>query len=116
MLTEPREALPRSSTYTVTPSQPARIDLTTIFEDRPPPLHTKGIYSIQGDALTYCVASPDQPRPSEFATRKGDGHTLAVLKRVRHESRESGVGVALRNDADPRQWVPLRPAHGQPAK
>src|SRR6266481_5773016 len=104
MLTEPREALPRSSTFTVTPSQPALIDLTTIFEDRPPPLYTKGIYSIYGDVLTYCVASPDQPRPSEFATRKGDGYTLAVLKRVRHETRQSGAGVALKNNADARRW------------
>ena len=82
MLNEPREALPRSSTYTLTASQPARIDLTTVYQGDPTRLETKGIYSLGGDVLTYCVAAPGRPRPTEFATAKGDGHTLVVLKRA----------------------------------
>jgi uncharacterized protein (TIGR03067 family) len=82
MLTEPREALPRSSTYRLTAEQPARIDLTTVSQDDPAGLHTSGIYSLQGDVLTYCIAAPGQPRPAEFATTKGDGCTLVVLKRL----------------------------------
>src|SRR6516165_585480 len=81
MLTEPREALPRSSTYTLTAARPALIDLTTVSPDNPT-LHTRGIYSLQGDVLTYCIAAPGRPRPAEFATAKGDGHTLVVLKRL----------------------------------
>lgn len=45
------------------------------------PLHTKAIYAIEGDRMTYCVAPPGKPRPSGFVTRKGDGYTLASLKR-----------------------------------
>ena len=95
MLTEPREALPRSSTYTLTAARPALIDLTTVSQDNPTRLHTRGIYSLQGDVLTYCVAGPGGPRPAEFATTKGDGRTLVVLKRSPLERRQAD-GVASR--------------------
>jgi uncharacterized protein (TIGR03067 family) len=103
MLIEPREALARSSTYTLPTDQPGWIDLTTVYEGesdrfREPallevvqgvkgPLHTAAIFAIEGDRLTYCVAAPDQPRPTEFVTRKGDGYTLVSLKRHATNSR-----------------------------
>jgi uncharacterized protein (TIGR03067 family) len=87
MLNEPREALPRSSTYTLTASRPAHIDLTTVYQGDPTRLDTKGIYALRGDALTYCIAAPGRPRPVEFATAKGDGHTLVVLQRAVPEPR-----------------------------
>ena len=93
MLTEPREALLRTSTYTVTAGQPALIDLTTVIQDNPAPLHTSGIFRLQGDDLTYCVGAPDRPRPTELATAKGDGRTLVVLKRLPPE-RQRADGVA----------------------
>jgi hypothetical protein len=71
-----------ASTYKVLPGQPAGIDLTTVYEGKPPALHTKAIYSLRGDVLTYCIAPPGQPRPSAFATTKGDGLTLVVLRRL----------------------------------
>jgi uncharacterized protein (TIGR03067 family) len=82
MLTEPREALLRTSTYTLTAGRPTLIDLTTVFPDNATRLHTSGIYSLQGDVLMYCIAAPGCPRPTEFATTAGDGRTLVVLKRV----------------------------------
>ena len=89
MLTEPREALPRSSTYTLTAARPALIDLTTVSQDSPTRLYTKGIYLLQGDVLRYCIAAPGRPRPTEFATTKGDGYTLVVLKRIAVERRQA---------------------------
>jgi len=83
MITEPREALPRTSTFTLIAGQPASIDLTTVHQGDDPTLHTLGIYSIDGDLLTYCIAAPDVPRPTQFATAQGDGCTLVVLKRLR---------------------------------
>jgi len=47
-----------------------------------PPLHTRAIYEIEADRLTYCVAPPGQRRPAEFVTKKGDGYTLVSLKRI----------------------------------
>jgi uncharacterized protein (TIGR03067 family) len=82
MLTEPRAGSARSSTFKLIAARPAQIDLTTIFEDGSDPLYTKGIYSIQGDDLTYCIAPPGQPRPAELVTQKGDECTLVVLKRA----------------------------------
>ncbi len=40
----------------------------------------KGIYKIEGDTFTYCVAGPDKDRPTEFASKEG-GPTLLVNKR-----------------------------------
>jgi hypothetical protein len=95
MLTEPREALPRSSTYTLTAARPALIDLTTVSGDNPARLLTRGIYALQGDVLMYCIGAPDRPRPTEFATTRGDGRTLVVLKRIAL-ARWQADGVASR--------------------
>jgi uncharacterized protein (TIGR03067 family) len=81
MLSEPREA-PRTSTYTLVAGDPAGIDLTTRYQGNPTPLETKAIYTLEGAALTYCVAAPGHPRPAAFATEKGDELTLVVLKRL----------------------------------
>ena len=91
MLSEPREAHSRSSTYRLTAAQPALIDLTTVDQDKPAALHTRGIYAIRGDVLTYCIAAPGWPRPAEFTTAKGDGHTLVVLKRLPLEQTAGGA-------------------------
>jgi uncharacterized protein (TIGR03067 family) len=92
MLVEPREALGRSSTFRLTAARPRQIHLTTVDAGSPIPLHTEGIYSLRGGVLTYCVAAPGRPRPTEFATAKGDGQTLVVLKRFGRVVRQ-GVSV-----------------------
>src|SRR5438552_19169322 len=102
MLTEPPgEALIRTSTFTMS-DRPGWIDLTTVYKqpwassaeesliDRKTmneddssksasanvpsrPLHTKAIYEIVGQRMTYCVAAPGRPRPTELLTKTGDG-------------------------------------------
>jgi uncharacterized protein (TIGR03067 family) len=44
-----------------------------------------GIYELDGDELKTCVAPPDKDRPTEFASKPGSEHTLAVWKRVKAE-------------------------------
>ncbi|MBI1321722.1 TIGR03067 domain-containing protein [bacterium] len=42
-----------------------------------------GIYELEGDKLTSCVAKPGQARPKAFAAEAGSGLTLRVFRRVR---------------------------------
>jgi len=54
------------------------------------PSHGKrvlGIYKIENDKLTLCMADPDQPRPREFKAEKGSGHTLMVFTRQEMRAR-----------------------------
>jgi uncharacterized protein (TIGR03067 family) len=40
-----------------------------------------GIYEIDGDSYKYCLAPAGKPRPTEFTSKKGSGHSLGVSKR-----------------------------------
>jgi len=41
----------------------------------------QGIYKLEGDVLTVCIAPPGAPRPAEFASSPGDKRTLTSWKR-----------------------------------
>jgi uncharacterized protein (TIGR03067 family) len=41
-----------------------------------------GIYKLEGDKMTSCVAKPGQDRPKAFASEPGTGHSLRVFRRV----------------------------------
>jgi uncharacterized protein (TIGR03067 family) len=50
------------------------------------PAHGKrvlGIYKLEKDRLTICMADADQPRPREFKAEKGSKQTLMVFTRAR---------------------------------
>lgn len=83
MLSEPREALPRKSTFELVKDLPGAMNLTTTYEDSTQPtLHTKALYRLEKDTLVYCIAPPGRDRPAVLATRAGDEYTLVVLTRA----------------------------------
>lgn len=45
--------------------------------------HVLGIYKLQGDTLTICVADPDEPRPTAFEAPAGSKRTLQTFKRIK---------------------------------
>jgi hypothetical protein len=74
------EPLPQSSTFVHFAGKPPHLYLTTVKPDGSK-LHSRAIYQLHGHRLTYCVAAPDYPWPTEFTTRPHDGCTLVTLKR-----------------------------------
>lgn len=60
---------------------PTRNPKTTV-DTLPGGKEIKGIYKLEGNTLTSCVAEAGKDRPSEFVSRPGSGHTLRVFKRV----------------------------------
>jgi uncharacterized protein (TIGR03067 family) len=40
-----------------------------------------GIYELNGDTYKYCLAPAGKPRPTEFTSNEGSGHSLGISKR-----------------------------------
>jgi len=40
-----------------------------------------GIYLLEDDELTVCVAPPDRERPDSFSPQRGTGHSLYLLRK-----------------------------------
>lgn len=70
-----------AATFSLDPTKsPKEIDW--VFPSRQQPAYIlKGIYSLQGDAVTICLGPDRGPRPRDFAT-KGKGGQIIVLERV----------------------------------
>ena len=81
MLTDSRLVQTRTTTYRLSGGESGRIDLITVSNDGSSHLRTRGLFSLRGDDLTYCIGKPETARPTEFSTNYGDGRTLVVLRR-----------------------------------
>lgn len=63
-------------------AKPAAIDMKITAGDDKDQV-VKGIWKLDGDSLTICVAEPGKDRPKEFAAKEGTGHTLLGFKRMK---------------------------------
>jgi len=67
--------------FTLDPStDPPHVDL---FSDRARPAATRrrGIYKVEGDQVTLCVAAENRPRPTSFESTSENRNSIYVLKR-----------------------------------
>jgi uncharacterized protein (TIGR03067 family) len=71
------------STFRLDPgARPKAIDLAfTAGPDKDKSV--KGIYKLEGNELTICVAEPGKDRPTALVSKEGSGHLLFVFKRVK---------------------------------
>jgi uncharacterized protein (TIGR03067 family) len=78
---------------------PATIDFLRARGSDGPSKNYQGIYLLEGDELSICVAPPGKARPMDFDSRRGSGYWLYLLRRVIPESfaddREAHQPVAL---------------------
>jgi uncharacterized protein (TIGR03067 family) len=48
-----------------------------------------GIFTLDGDTLKICMAAPGKPRPSDLASKSGDGRSFTTWRRVTSAERSS---------------------------
>ena len=56
--------------------------------------HVLGIYRLEDDELTLCMADADQPRPREFKAEKGSRQTLMAFRRQKPSPATMSEGQA----------------------
>ncbi|MBI3462733.1 MAG: TIGR03067 domain-containing protein [Planctomycetes bacterium] len=68
-----------------------------------------GIYRIEQDISLGCHAAPGQPRPTEFSSKPGSGHSLSIWRRVadagKYRDDKFGFSLAV---PDPWKSAPLQ--------
>jgi uncharacterized protein (TIGR03067 family) len=70
--------------YTADPkARPATVEL--IADATRPATRREGIYEVDGDTLTMCVAPPKGARPTKFESTADDRNTIYVLKRKKKD-------------------------------
>lgn len=67
-----------------------------------------GIYRLEGDRLTICVADPGTPRPDTFSAATGGRRTLMILERETAASIDRD-GREAENDIDLSRFDPEAP-------
>jgi uncharacterized protein (TIGR03067 family) len=73
------ESAVKETPFTLDPAK----DPKTSTDKLPDGREIKGIYKLDDDTLTSCVAEPGKNCPTEFSSKEGSGWTLRVFKRVK---------------------------------
>ncbi len=63
-----------------------------------------GIYELSGDTVKFCFGSPDAQRPTEFASKQGDGQSLSEWKRAADDWQPEQGFISLYNGKDLTGW------------
>jgi uncharacterized protein (TIGR03067 family) len=82
---------------------PFTVDSSTVpnrtIDTLPDGKKIKGIYKLEGETLTSCIAAADQDFPTEFSSRPGTGYVLRVFKRGAEEQ-QSLTGTWVPTEAE----------------
>lgn len=74
--------LARKVPFTIDPTSTPKRTTDTLPEGPNKGKQILGIYLLEGDRLTSCVAPIGEGRPTEFSAAAGTGNTLRVFRRV----------------------------------
>ena len=85
------EVVAHGVTFEIDPAKTPKWATDTINEGPGKGKQILGIYKIEGDMLTSCVAPVGKERPAEFVAKEGSGHTLRVFKRAAKEEKKPGT-------------------------
>jgi len=73
------EMIVKGISFVVDPTKNPKASTDTLPDGR----RIEGIYRLEGDTLTTCVAEAGKPRPLQFESNPESGHTLRVFNRVK---------------------------------
>lgn len=73
------DAIAKEIPFTIDPAMNPKTTVDTLPDGK----QIHGIYKLDGEMLTSCVAEIGKDRPSEFSAKLGTGHTLRVFKRIK---------------------------------
>lgn len=89
-----KEVVAHDVSFEIDPSKSPKWTTDTLNEGPGKGKQIRGIYKLEGETLTSCVAPVGKDRPTEFSAKPGTENTLRVFKRAANQEKPNDDGDA----------------------